>query len=108
MMNITRFTLSIALLFSVNYITAHEGCEHKAVSAEITSVETVSLQDIVKQAVEDFDLTNDEVTELTARLEATGENADVAAIVAEIRTENAEVAPKATPAENAVQATETI
>jgi acetolactate synthase small subunit len=88
-MNIARFALSITLLASVASISAHEGCQHASESVETTTVAaTTSIADIVKQATEDFNLTDAEITELTARLEAAGEDADVAAIVAEIRTEN--------------------
>jgi hypothetical protein len=101
MMNITRLTLSVTLLLSVAAISAHNevtstpcshGCEHHvsvpAVETEVAPeavVKTVSVDDLVETAKNDFNLNEAEVTELRARLEA-DITADIAAIVAEIRT----------------------
>ncbi len=94
-MNIARFTLSIVLLTSVASMSAHEevttttcehGCDHS--STPVDASKTVSIDTTIEQAVKDFELTDAEATELRTRLEAAGEDADVAVIVAEIRTEN--------------------
>jgi hypothetical protein len=111
-MNITRLTLSVTLLLSVAAISAHDevtstpcshGCEHHvsvpAVETEVTleaAVKTVSVDDLVETATNDFNLTATEVAELRTRLEA-DLSADIATIVAEIRTAavEAEAAQKA-------------
>ncbi len=96
-MNITRLTLSIALLSSaaafanseVVETTCSADCTHESsVVAEVA--QETSIDDIVRQAELDFDLTDTESVELRSRLDQEGVNADVATIVADIRTKNSE------------------
>lgn len=99
MMNITRYTLSAALLLSVASASAHDevtntpcshGCTHSSVTVEaVEAVKTVSIDEVLEAAQKDFDLTDAEVAQLRTRLEA-NQDADIAAIVAEIRTAQAD------------------
>lgn len=86
-MNITRLALSITLLTSVASLSAHEEVTPTATTCDHTCNHT-PVADKVKQAIQDFDLTEDEAAELTKYLEETQtDDLDIAAIIAEMRTE---------------------
>jgi hypothetical protein len=97
-MNITRNTLSIALLLSVAFVSAHDevtntpcphGCDHSSVSVEAVVApeavtKTVSIDEIIATATQEHNLNDAEVAQVRTRLEA-DVNADISAIVSEIR-----------------------
>jgi len=97
-MNITRFALSIALLFSVASASAESTCSHDCTHSSVSTDKVCSIDAVIAQATEDFNLTDAEATSLRTRLE-TDENADIAAIVAEIRTQISEATAEQKTAE---------
>lgn len=94
-MNITRLTLSITMLLSVASIVAHTeatSCPHSCDHSAAASTETTkvgSIDEILETATQDFSLTDVEVVQLRKHLEA-DINADIAVIVSEIRTAQAD------------------
>lgn len=95
-MNITRLTLSVTMLLSVASIVAHneatfcpDSCDLSAAAATPETTKVGSIDEILETATQDFLLTDLEVVQLRKHLEA-DINADVAVIVSEIRTAQAD------------------